>query len=184
MQIRMDGKLSQTELSSFKLLSIFDLASCFPIKKFLVLGSNAKSRHFQIQKYLANSCCYINVRVLANFHYNPCKYWCFGIFIFASKYLRLVTMVGFWRKAWHFMHQRFQLPGPHKEFACFPTIPHQKLSNRGVLQALCSYIWENLTVFPYKSGFWGYFAKGIWQNFAYFPTKIIYIIVVSHYIIA
>ena len=26
---RMDGKLSQTELSSFELLSIFDLASCF-----------------------------------------------------------------------------------------------------------------------------------------------------------
>ena len=42
-QIRMDGKLSQTELSSFELLSIFDLASCFPIIKFLVLGSNAKS---------------------------------------------------------------------------------------------------------------------------------------------
>ena len=38
----MDGKLSQTELSSLKLLSIFDLASCFPIIKFLVLGSNAK----------------------------------------------------------------------------------------------------------------------------------------------
>ena len=32
MQKRMDGKLSQTELSSLKnLLSIFDLASCFPI---------------------------------------------------------------------------------------------------------------------------------------------------------
>ena len=31
MQIRMDGKLSQTELSSFELLSIFDLASCFSI---------------------------------------------------------------------------------------------------------------------------------------------------------
>ena len=43
-QIRMDGKLSQTELSSFDLLSIFDLASCFPI--FLVLGSNAKIKAF------------------------------------------------------------------------------------------------------------------------------------------
>ena len=32
-QIRMDGKLSQTELSSLKLLSTFDLASCFPIIK-------------------------------------------------------------------------------------------------------------------------------------------------------
>ena len=45
MQIRwMDGKLSQAELSSFELLSIFDLASCFPL--FLVLGTNAK-KHFQ-----------------------------------------------------------------------------------------------------------------------------------------
>ena len=42
----MDGKLSQTELSSFELLSIFDLASCFPIIKFLVLGSNAKIKAF------------------------------------------------------------------------------------------------------------------------------------------
>ena len=34
-QIRMDGKLSQTKLSSFKnLLSIFDLASCFFILGF------------------------------------------------------------------------------------------------------------------------------------------------------
>ena len=46
MQIRMDGKLSQTELSSLKLLSIFDLASCFPIIRFLVLGSNAKIKAF------------------------------------------------------------------------------------------------------------------------------------------
>ena len=43
--IRMDGKLSQPELSSFELLSIFDLVSCFPII-FLVLGSNAKSKAF------------------------------------------------------------------------------------------------------------------------------------------
>ena len=41
---RMDGKLSQTELSSLKSLSIFDLASCFPL--FLVLGSNAKIKAF------------------------------------------------------------------------------------------------------------------------------------------
>ena len=46
MQIKMDGKLSQTELSSFELLSIFDLVSCFPIIKFLVLGSNAKIKAF------------------------------------------------------------------------------------------------------------------------------------------
>ena len=54
--IRMEGmhfaskiwmeKLSQTELSSLKLLSIFDLVSCFPIIKFLVLGSNAKIKAF------------------------------------------------------------------------------------------------------------------------------------------
>ena len=43
MQIRMDGKLSQTELSSFELLSIFDLVSCFPIIKFLVLGAKIKA---------------------------------------------------------------------------------------------------------------------------------------------
>ena len=45
-QMRMDGKLSQTELSGLNLLSIFDLASCFPIIKFLVLGSNAKIKAF------------------------------------------------------------------------------------------------------------------------------------------
>ena len=46
LQAKMDGKLSQTELSSLKLLSIFDLVSCFPIIKFLVLGSNAKIKAF------------------------------------------------------------------------------------------------------------------------------------------
>ena len=40
-------------------------------------------------------------------------------------------------------------------------------------QALCSYIWEIL-LFSLQKWFWGYFAKGIWQNFAYFPTKIIH----------
>ena len=76
MQIRMDGKLSQTELSGLKLLSIFDLASCFPL--FLVLGSNVKS--FPNLEIVGNSCCCINVRVLAKIRYNPCKYWCFGIY--------------------------------------------------------------------------------------------------------
>ena len=38
MQIKMDGKLSQTELSSLKLLSIFDLASCFTIIKISSFG--------------------------------------------------------------------------------------------------------------------------------------------------
>ena len=78
----MDGKLSQTELSSLKIYYLsLTLRVAFPL--FLVLGSNAKiARHFQIWKYLANSCCYINVRVLAKFRYNPCKYWCFGIFCF------------------------------------------------------------------------------------------------------
>ena len=36
----MDGKLSQTELSSFELLSIFDLASCFFHTKSWLLHSN------------------------------------------------------------------------------------------------------------------------------------------------
>ena len=60
-------------------------------------------------------------------------------------------MVGFWGKTQHFMHERLQLPGPHKEFTCFPTIPHQKLSNQCIFQALCSYILEILP-FLYKSG--------------------------------
>ena len=109
---------------------------------------------------------------MAKFHYNPCKYWCFGIYL-ASKYLRLVTMVGFWRKTCRVVQQRLQLPpGPHKEHACFPTIPHLKLSNLCIFQALCSYIGENLPVFHTKVAcLWGYFAKGIWWNFAYFPTK-------------
>ena len=46
MQIRMDGKLSQTELSSLKLLSIFDLASCFPIIKISSFGLNTQSKAF------------------------------------------------------------------------------------------------------------------------------------------
>ena len=45
-QIRMDGKLSQTELSSLKIYYLsLTLRVAFPL--FLVLGSNAKSRHFQ-----------------------------------------------------------------------------------------------------------------------------------------
>ena len=48
MQIRMDGKLSQTELSSLKIYYLsLTLRVAFPIIKFLVLGSNAK-KHFQI----------------------------------------------------------------------------------------------------------------------------------------
>ena len=47
MQIRMDGKLSQTELSSLKIYYLsLTLRVAFPL--FLVLGSNAKLRHFQI----------------------------------------------------------------------------------------------------------------------------------------
>ena len=58
-------------------------------------------------------------------------------------------------------HSIFCVRGPHKEFACFPIIPHQKLSNQCVLQAICSYSWEILP-FSLQKWFWGYFAKGIW----------------------
>ena len=183
MQIRMDGKLSQTELSSFKLLSIFDLASCFPIKKFLVLGSNAKSRHFQIQKYLANSCCYINVRVLANFHYNPCKYWCFGIFILLQNTCVWLQWLGFGGKHGILCITGFNYQALIRNLLVFQQSP-TKSYQIGVFYKHYVHIFGKSHRFPYKSGFWGYFAKGIWQNFAYFPTKIIYIIVVSHYIIA
>ena len=44
---RMDGKLSQTKLSGLKIYYLsLTLRVAFPL--FLVLGSNAKSRHFQI----------------------------------------------------------------------------------------------------------------------------------------
>ena len=46
------------------------------------------------------------------------------------------------------------------------------LLNLCILQALCSYIWE-ISLFSLQKWLWGYFAKGILQNFAYFPTKII-----------
>ena len=53
MQIRMDGKLSETELSSLKFYCLsLTLRVAFPtgnkIIKFLDLGTNAKSRHFQM----------------------------------------------------------------------------------------------------------------------------------------
>ena len=92
-------------------------------------------------------------------------------------------MVGFWGKTQHFMHERLQLPGPHKEFTCFPTIPHQKLSNQCIFQALCSYILEILP-FSLQKWFQGYFAKGIWRNFTYFPTKIIVSCIMFYQIIA
>ena len=45
MQIRMDGKLSQTELSSLKIYYLsLTLQVAFPL--FLVLGSNAKIKAF------------------------------------------------------------------------------------------------------------------------------------------
>ena len=48
-QIRMDGKLSQTKLGGLKIYYLsLTLRVAFPIIKFLDLGSNAKSRHFQI----------------------------------------------------------------------------------------------------------------------------------------
>ena len=59
----MDGKLSQTELSSLKIYYLsLTLRVAFPIIKFLVLGSNAK-KAFPNLEIFANSCCYINVRV-------------------------------------------------------------------------------------------------------------------------
>ena len=61
---RMDGKLSQTELSSLKIYYLsLTLRVAFPIIKFLDLGSNAKIKAFPNLETFANSCCYINVRV-------------------------------------------------------------------------------------------------------------------------
>ena len=66
----------------------------------------------------------------------------------------------------------FILPWRHKEFACFLTIPHLKWSNLCVLLALWLSVWEILPFSWQKLGL-GYFAKGILQNFIYFPTKFI-----------
>ena len=118
------------------------------------------------------------------FHYNPCKYWCFGIFCFKI----LVFDYNGWvlEENTAFYALEVSITNPHKEFACFPTIPQQKWSNRCIFQALCSYIWEILP-FSLQKWFWGYFAKGIWWNFAYFPTKIVcfmyYICVLSNHCI-
>ena len=68
-----------------------------------------------LQKCLANSCCYINVRNSVKFCCFPCKYL---VFMFAN-HLGLITMVQFWRKTQHFVHRGFILQGPHKEFAVY-----------------------------------------------------------------
>ena len=59
-----------------------------------------------------------------------------------------------------------------RDMLVFQKIPHQKLSNWCIFQALYSYIWE-ISPFSLQKWFWGYFAKGIWWNFTYFPTKIV-----------
>ena len=47
----------------------------------------------------------------------------------------------------------FQLPpGPHKEHACFPTIPHLRLSNLMYFTSNMFLYWGNLPIFSYKSG--------------------------------
>ena len=147
-----------------------------------------------VKFFLANSCCYINVRILAKFRYNPCKYWCFGVFFFKNACVWL-QWLGFEGK--HAMLCIRGLPGPHKGHACFPTISHQKftksvffniftihhLLNLCILQALCSYIWE-ISLFSLQKWFWGYFAKGIWQNFTYFPkNRMCYICVLLNHCI-
>ena len=44
-------------------------------------------------------------------------------------------------------------------------------SNLCILQAICHILGKSPR-FLYKSGFWGYLAKGIWRNFTYLPTKV------------
>ena len=52
-------------------------------------------------------------------------------------------------------------------------------SNLCILQAI-SHILGKSPCFLYKSGLlWCYFAKGIWWNFAYFPTKIVILLLCS-----
>ena len=57
-----------------------------------------------------------------------------------------------------------------KNLLVFQQSPTKKLSNRCILQALCSYIWE-ISPFSLQKWFWGYFAKGILAKFHLFPHK-------------
>ena len=93
--------------------------------------------------------------------------------ILLSKYLGLITMVWFWMKTWHFVHGRFHKTGPHKEFAMYSDISLPKV----VKSMFCKHyvcIFGKFHCFPLHKLAFGYFAKGILQNFAYFPTKFIY----------
>ena len=91
------------------------------------------------------------------------------VFILLQNTCVWLQWLGFEGKTCRVVHWRFQSPpGPHKEHACFPTIP------RLVIKSMCftsnmSYIGEISLFFIQKWPVFG--AKGIWQNFAYFPTK-------------
>ena len=70
---------------------------------------------------------------------------------------------------------------------CFPTISHQTFAKsvlftiftihqfiKSVYFTTIMFIYlGNFALFSLQKWFWGYFAKGIWQNFAYCSTKII-----------
>ena len=83
-------------------------------------------------------------------------------------------MVQFRRKMWHlcircFCAFVFHLQGPHKEFAVYSLSLYQS-GQICILLALCVDFWE-ISLFSMQNTAFPYFAKGIFQNFAYFPTK-------------
>ena len=65
--------------------------------------------------------------------------------------------------------KRFQLPGPHKEHACFPNIPPPKVIKLMYFTSNMSYIGE---ISPFSLQKWSTLAGGgIWQNLCLFPHK-------------
>ena len=63
--------------------------------------------------------------------------------------------LGFGGKHSIFLCQRLQLPGPHKEFACFPIIPHLKSCQINVFYKQYVIFWGNLPIFHTKVAFFG-----------------------------
>ena len=62
-----------------------------------------------------------------------------------------------------------------KNLLVFQQSPTKKLSNRCILQALCSYIWE-ISPFSLQKWFWGYFAKGILAKSSLISPQKLYIL--------
>ena len=62
-----------------------------------------------------------------------------------------------------------------RNLLCILIFPYQKLSNLCFCKHYIYVFWE-ISLFSLQKLAFGYFAKGILQNFGYFPTKFVYFI--------